>query len=321
MRILVAGGTGFLGRPLVAELRSTAGGDAVDGVDEVLVLSRGGGVDDGPIRHLALPWNEASRSRAVLDFAPDVLVNLVGGRHPRSSVGHEVDEVADQVLPFLRLVEALEPRGLERVVFASSAGSIYRSAIDPVEKAEADTPYHATKRSIEHYLAARAASTGLTAVSLRISNPVGDLDRPGFGIVGHFSRAVARGLDVDFVGDYATPKDYIDLADVASALRSVTLAPSVGPGAVVLDVGSGWAVNAPGMHKLIRSLAENGPSDPADRWPPDHGFTASSLDLEPIARLTGWTPSGDLIGTIEAQYRLQVEREAAGPAEGWDRRR
>lgn len=313
MRILVAGGTGFLGRSLLAALAD----GSVDSADacEVLVLSRRGRPEPttaGPstgsspdpwvrdrVRHVAGDWADASGDERILDFAPQVVVNLVGDSHPRSSIGREAAEIAGHVLPFLRLVEALETRGLERVVFSSSAGSIYRSGREAVVKAKADTAYHSTKRSIEHYLSSRCAATGLDAVSLRISNPIGDLDRPGFGLVGHVARAVAAGDDVEFFGDYATPKDYVALDDVGAALAAATRSPGRGtePGHLILDVGSGWSIDAPGMYKVVRSLTEDGLDH--HRSPLDYGFGPSDLDLEATRRLIGWQPTGDLLASID----------------------
>lgn len=331
MRILVAGGTGFLGRSLLAALGAGRTGSALDrgSSTEVLVLSRQGAPDPGSgeppdaadtghgpatpsgarVRHIAGEWTEASRDERILDFAPQVVVNLVGDSHPRSSIGREADEIAAHVLPFLRLIEALEPQGLERVVFSSSAGSLYRSGRDAVLKERADTAYHSTKRSIEHYLSSRSAASGLHAISLRISNPIGDLDRPGFGLVGHVARAVAVGDEIDFIGDYATPKDYVVLDDVGAALAAaVGSSPVEGePGHHVLDVGSGWSIDAPGMYKVVRSLAEDG-LEP-DRSPLDYGFGPSDLDLEPMRALVGWQPTGDLLASIDRlvrRHRAQV---------------
>lgn len=303
MRVLVAGGTGFLGRALLDALAGPGDRSPVP-LDEldVLVLSRRGGPDTDPamplgLEHIAGDWTGASRDDRILEFAPEVVVNLVGDSHPRSSVGREAVEIRNHVLPFLELIEALEPRGLRRVVFSSSAGSIYHSGRRAVVKEQADTAYHSTKRSIEHYLSSRSAATGLTAVSLRISNPIGDLDRPGFGLVGHVARAVVAGDEVEFFGDYATPKDYVALDDVGEAVAAAITAPGLGPGHTVVDIGSGWAIDAPGMHKLVRSLVE-GTAD-AGGSPLEHGFGPSALDLAPMTRLTGWRPRRDVVATVE----------------------
>jgi len=188
-----------------------------------------------------------------------------------------------------------------RQVFSSSAGSLYRSGRQAVLKEQADTAYHSTKRSIEHYLSSRSAATGLAAVSLRISNPIGDLDRPGFGLVGHVARAVAAGDEVEFFGDYDTPKDYVALGDVGAAIAASVAATGFSPGHTIVDVGSGWAIDAPGMHKLIQSLVESG-LEP-DRSPLEYGFTPSSLDLDPMARLAGWRPTEDVVATVDRLVR------------------
>ncbi len=304
MRVLVAGGTGFLGRPFVERL-------AADDSAEVLVLSRSGGNTTGSaVHHVGAEWRDAHRNATILEFAPDVVVNLIGGSHPRSSVGNESDEIAHNLVPFFQLLDALQPRGLRRVVFSSSAGAIYRSGPDPVEKAGADSPYVATKRSIEHYLSSRTASSGLQAVSLRISNPIGDVDRAGFGIVPQLAKAVIRNEEVAFFGDHTVEKDYVDIADVSAALCSVVLGDWPETGHTVLDVGSGWSIAAKPMFALITAICDGLINGTEQRLSlPEAGFIPSGLDLRAIERFCGWRPDRDVVESIAEVCVRTLQRE------------
>ena len=69
MKIVIAGGTGFLGRPLVADL--------VSGGNEVVVLSRGGGVTGATRSVLWSPDGSAGKWAAEIDGA-DAVLNLAG---------------------------------------------------------------------------------------------------------------------------------------------------------------------------------------------------------------------------------------------------
>ncbi len=308
MRVLVAGGTGFIGRPFVDGLAETEG-------LELMVLSRSSRRSDrAAVKHVSSEWAEAHAHPEVLDFAPQMVVNMIGSTHPRSSVGHEASEIAENVLPFFRLIDALEPHGLAQIVFCSSAGSIYHSALDPTEKAKADSPYVATKRSIELYLSARTSGSALSAVSLRISYPVGSIDRPGFGIVNHFSRAVAQNENVEFVGDHAVAKDYVDLEDVTDALRAVVLGDWEASGHVILDIGSGWAIDAKGMHALIVDLST---SEDRDRWasvaPNERGMQRDRLAIDATRKRTGWAPQRNILQSIRSVFEGNLVRNASCP--------
>lgn len=289
MRILVAGGTGFLGASVTSRLVSTSG-------LEVMVLSRSMGERPTPgASYVEGDWSEAYREPTIAAFRPDVLVNMVGSSHPRSSIGCEVAEVERNLLPLLRLIEVLEPIGLQKIIFTSSAGAIYQAGDCRVEKKQIDTPYLATKLSVEHYLSCWAANSGITTASLRISNAIGRSQKSNFGIVGHFAEAIADQRGVEFVGDYEVAKDYVPLQDVVEAVTAATLS-DLTPGAHVVDIGSGWSLDAKGMYKLISQLVD-APSHVA--WQPHElGMVPSALRLQPAYRLMGWEPRNSVVEAI-----------------------
>jgi uncharacterized protein YbjT (DUF2867 family) len=160
MRILILGGTGFIGSALVARL--TADGH------ECVIISRGG--DSNDLHHVRLDIANATRPadwNAALDGV-EAIVNAAGAMQNgagQSPAGVHVEGIA-------ALYEACEARGIRRVVHLSAIG---------VDR-EAPSVFSRTKRQGEAFLTAR----DLDWVILRPSVVIG---RAAYG-----GSALLRGL-------------------------------------------------------------------------------------------------------------------------------
>ena len=94
MRVLLLGGTGFIGRAALAALSRCPD-------TEILVLSRHAGKTPLGVAHkVDAGLNEAPDHPDVLAFAPEVIVDLAGSIHPRASNGLEAQMLAQEVAPF-----------------------------------------------------------------------------------------------------------------------------------------------------------------------------------------------------------------------------
>ncbi len=138
MNVVVAGGTGFLGRPLVESL--TARGD------EVTVLSRGAG-SGRPVGARTIPWlgdgaNDHAWRRAVAEA--DTVVNLAGASlaDRRWSPSHKERILRSRLIATSALVEAMaegtaRPRSL---VSASAVGYYGAQGANPISDIDPDGP-------------------------------------------------------------------------------------------------------------------------------------------------------------------------------------
>jgi len=278
MRVLIAGGVGFIGTQVVKRFLKSPN-------VEVAVLCR-----EKPEAHVAnyyvdCNWEVAYMDERVLGFDPDVVVNLIGGSHPRGSVGDYCNEVEVNVIPFLKLIDALSRKNLKRVVFSSSAGAIYESGLIHEVKKFPDTPYCATKISIESYLSSICINSNLEAISLRISNPVGiGCNKSGFGVVNVFSRLIATDEPVKFFGDADMIKDYIALDDVVEGVvRSADLINNIS-GYCVMDLGSGVSLSAREIFEVLQDFNARG-------YVGDYKYHDSQLDMGVTDLILGWSPS------------------------------
>ena len=162
-RVLVAGGSGFIGRALVARL--------LERKDEVTVLTRGDAGSKGGVRYTR--WDPRDRSAPALGGDYDAVVNLAG----EQAVGVRYTErtkagiLNSRVESTEWLVAALERAAHQpRVFVAGSAIGYYGSVLDPTrvdESAPAGSDFLALVCVAWEAAAVRAESFGVRVVRAR----------------------------------------------------------------------------------------------------------------------------------------------------------
>lgn len=283
-RVLVTGGAGFLGRPLVERL-------AGEGC-RVVVLDRGSG-EAAPAGAEALvegDLEDPATVAAALDGI-DVLYHLACSTVPATSAESPSADVEQNVLGSVRLFEAAAERGVGKVVYPSSGGTVYgvarRLPIGEDHPTEPISVHGATKLATERLLAALAAQRGYAATILRIANPYGpdQWRRRSQGILGALLRAVATGEPVTVWGDGSVVRDFLALEDAVAALAAARLR---GDGEV-LNVGSGRGRSIRDLLDVVEGVT--GSPVPV-RWRAERGFDVPANVLDPAraGELLGWRP-------------------------------
>lgn len=282
---LVTGGSGFLGRHLLAALKEATGGL------RVVALGRRC-PDDWPIDHFVRGDLDAPTSLAhALDgLAPAVVVHLAGRTPPADPwTLYRANTRATA-----HLLGALQGLGARvRVILAGSAAELGPVPVESLPIGE-DCPC----RPVDAYGLSKWAATrlGLDAgpplevVAARVFNPIGP-GLPTSQAFGRFAADLARpGPDpVRLVtGDLEARRDFLDARDVARAL--IALADRGRPGSIY-HVGSGVARRVgDGLETLIelsgRQVARE--SNAARRGPVE-----SRADIRRIVAETGWQPRID----------------------------
>ncbi len=242
-KILVTGGTGYIGSHTVVELQN-AGFEVV--IVDDLSNSEAEVVDNiekiSGIRPIFECFNLVDREKTFEFFKKHNDLKAIIHFAANKAVGESVEKplmyYQNNLISLMNMIEAMRTYGVENLVFSSSCTVYGQPDKLPVTEAtprkDAESPYGNTKRISEDIIKdSVAAYQGINAIALRYFNPIGAHPT---AIIGELPRGVpanlvpfitqtAAGLRQElkvFGDDYNTPdgsciRDYINVVDLAKA--------------------------------------------------------------------------------------------------------
>ena len=288
-RVLVTGGSGFIGRHVVAAL--LADGHQVTVVDRMpygdpAVHEVTGELEDSAVRHQAV----TAGTDAVIHLAAETSVL---GSVQRPALVHRVN-----VDVTAALLELCRERDVPTFVQASSnavVGACTETMTEGVPLAPL-TPYGATKAAAEMLLSGYAGAYGLRTPVLRLTNVYGPGMHHKDSFVPRLMRAAADGTGVQVYGDGLQRRDLVHVADVA---RAFALAAATWPGGPVI-IGSGSSLTVLDLVEAARTAT--GHPIPVEHVPAKPGeMPAVVVDIGRAAAL-GWTPEVALVDGVRTAW-------------------
>lgn len=230
---LVLGAGGFIGTHLVRAL------DA-NGTPVIAATRTPLAMPHDRIHNIVDPFVDAAAFDALLGECR-VVIHAAAHSTPGSSMARP--QLDGDLRTTLALLEALQAHPDCRLVFLSSAGTIYGDRAQPAREDDSLRPrsYHgAGKAAAEHFIEAWATQHDATAVVLRPSNVYGEgqTARRGFAIVPTAMRCARDGTELQVYGDGWQIRDYLHVRDLTRLCMAATHTP-LPAGTHVLNAASG----------------------------------------------------------------------------------
>jgi UDP-glucose 4-epimerase len=304
-RVLVTGGSGFIGRHVVSEL--TADGAQVRVVDlqphhDPSVDLVQGDIADPVVLEEA--FDGGFQSVVHLAAVTSVLRSL---EHPKLTYKTNVEGTA-------MLLEAAREAGVESLAFASTnavTGPMEGPAISEAATLRPLTPYGSTKAASEMLMSAYTASYGVRCACLRLTNVYGPGMQAKDSIVARLMRAIRLGNTFEIYGDGTQVRDYVHAADVVAGMR-LALTNEDWNGPVV--IGAGTSLSVLEVLDAVRSVT--GAELVVAHGPARAGEMPAVIVDNSRARAAGWSPrysfEDGLAGVWDEWSQLDLDAVSAG---------
>lgn len=234
-RVLVTGGSGFVGRHLVSVLLD-------DGYD-VTVVDRRPCPEAGLVNVTGDLCDERLRDH-VVSSGFDAIVHLAAATSVLGSIERPAEVHRTNVTMTAGLLEAARRHGSSTFVLASSnavTGNVGSSTITEDTPLRPLTPYGATKAAAEMLVSGYAGSYGLRAPVLRFTNIYGGGMGHKDSFVPRLLRAAASGDEVQIYGDGEQRRDLVHVTDVIAAIVAAVRDWPSGP--VIIGGSCSYTVN------------------------------------------------------------------------------
>lgn len=295
MRLVLIGGTGFLGRHCCAALSEA-------GVAAATISYR---PDHGFLSEHAptvFGYELGSEDAEEALAEADVVLHLASLSRPASNQSAEGAEISQNVEPALRLFSGLAAGAkTPHVIYASSGGQIYgpdhRTPISETTPCQPVTPYGLGKHLIEECLRYHERRGALRATILRLANPVGRWQFGGkHGFVSAAVAQAVRGEPLTLYGAGGNARDYFDADLFGAFITELVQAPETPRGAY--NIGSGRGHTEAEIISIVEDVV--GARLEINRKPArSFDFPYAVLNSDKARDALGWSGGGDVREIIE----------------------
>lgn len=277
-RVLVTGGAGFIGRHLCRALAEH--GYKVGVLDIALENS-----DLANSVYRADVRDEIAVRQVLSWFKPLIVYHLAALTSVRESMKEPREYVLHNVLGTATVAQAAVQAGVEKIVFASSGGTVYGEPLHiPVPVDHYPSPkcvYGASKLAGENILRAICQEAAVKWYNLRLPNVYGPgQDESGeAGVVAKFITSLLSGVGPRINGDGEQARDFVYVGDVVKLMLMTVATRPAG----TYNLGSGRATSILELLELVEEAVMH-------KVKPRHGPRAQSeidrIALEPSITLT-----------------------------------
>jgi UDP-glucose 4-epimerase len=316
-KVLVTGGAGYIGAHVAAELLKSGYSiriydDFSNGLHRRV---------DGKFRDI-VDGDMLDRVKllAALDGI-DAVIHLAAKKAVEESVKDPLKYYENNVGGTLNLLGAMAAKGVEQLVYSSSA-AVYspndKEAVLEDDPTAPLSPYGASKLLSEQLISSVGSAEQISNISLRYFNVVGSNiaefgDNSKDNLVPKVFLALKNGKRPQIYGsDYPTPdgtciRDYIHVQDLALAHLAALKKVESGYISQVYNVGSGKGYSVKEMmDQISKSLGRDINPEVSQARAGDSPKLIASIDK--IKEQLGWSPKASLEEMIDSAWQAEVAR-------------
>ncbi|MCS6243634.1 MAG: NAD-dependent epimerase/dehydratase family protein [Opitutus sp.] len=296
MKILITGGSGFIGSHLVEHYQNQA---------EVVVLDNFRTGHRKNLAGLKCELIEGSiLDKALLDrvmAGVDYVFHLAALVSVPESMSLHAETVEINVQGLLNVLAAAKKHGVKKLCFASSAAVYGENPVQPkVETMTPDprSPYGITKLDGEYYCSLYSREGWLETAALRFFNVFGPRQDPSgayAAAVPIFIQKALAGQPITIFGDGGQTRDFIYVKDIVGALAFLAQSPGV---TGVYNAGYGQSMSIAELARII--LAESGSVSEIKNAPERTGDIRHSQASPAKLMAAGWKPAHGVMNGLKA---------------------
>ena len=311
MKLLVTGGSGFIGSNFVRHVLATHPGDSVVNLDKLTYAGNPANLAD--VAHdprYAFVQGDVCDAKLVRDVARgvDAVINFAAESHVDRSLMEPDAFLKTDVFGVFTLLEAVKDLGIPRFVHISTDevyGSVERGSSRESDPLRPSNPYSASKAGGDLLALAYWQTHRIPVVITRSSNNFGPYQYPE-KVVPLFITNALEDEPLPLYGDGKNVRDWLYVLDNCSAIDLVL---RQGKDGEVYNIGGGHEVENVVLTRQILRLAGKPDSliQPVkDRPGHDRRY---SLDSKKVQQL-GWKPRHPFAAALEATVAWYREHES-----------
>jgi UDP-glucose 4-epimerase len=301
MKILITGGAGFIGSN-IADALLAKGHNVI--VFDNLSSGKKENVDKKAKFYKADIYYKKDVDEIFKKEKPQIVIHHAAQIDVRKSVDNPFFDAEVNILGSINVLNACVENKVNKIIFASSGGSVYGECRTSAPKEDVKTnplsPYAIAKNSVENYINFYSIVHGLDYTILRYSNVYGPRQDPHgeAGVVAIFAARMLKNEEVTVFGDGKQMRDYVYVGDVVNAnLKSLTKGKNK-----IINISTSKAVS---VNELIKVMSKVSGYKKKSQYKPkrDGELFKSFLNINKAKAVLSWDPKVN----IEQGIKLTID--------------
>lgn len=303
MKVLVTGGTGFIGSFVVEALLNNS--------HEVRVIANGRQLPvylqklSNHITYYQADFGETDVLEKALPGC-DAVIHLAWSTVPKQTRGATAYEFSGNLNSNINLIEKCIDFNIDKFIFISSGGTVYGTPGEiPVSETHPLNPisnYGLGKLTMEKLLFLYHHNQNFNYTALRVSNAYGERQNlyKNQGVIGVWLKNISQNKPIEIWGDGSVVRDYVYVQDVAHAILNALAKVK---GADIYNIGGGGKGHS--LNDIIAEIKNTIGISFEVNYKPSRSFDVpvNMLDISKAIAEIGYLPTIGLSEGISRTWR------------------